>query len=245
MCHCRAGNNILINDDCPVTMSRHAVNKDISLSELVLEKIVKKAETVSEIQPALVERSDLSYNFLVRLVRFVAAPLLSKLCKCREIDSKVVARMNRTIETRSDQLSARVVAKLQVAEAETASKKKSIGAAEGSEAPRYQTKRLFDEKALTDVSVAAALESKDYQFVLTALALRASIPMPTVERLIRVKSVKTIVALAWKAVFSARFAMDLQRDPAFISRTKIMNVRDCIDFPMRADDMESQPLVFE
>jgi hypothetical protein len=146
MCHCRAGNDILINDDCPVMMSRHAVNKDISLSELVLEKIVKKAETVSEIQPALVERSDLSYNFLVRLVRFVAAPLLSKLCKCREIDSKVVARMNRTIETRSDQLSARVVAKLQVAEAETASKKKSIGAAEGSEAPRYQAKRLFDEK---------------------------------------------------------------------------------------------------
>ncbi len=70
MCHCRAGNDILINDDCPVTMSRHAVNKDISLSELVLEKIVKKAETVSEIQPALVERSDLSYNFLVRLVRW-------------------------------------------------------------------------------------------------------------------------------------------------------------------------------
>jgi hypothetical protein len=104
---------------------------------------------------------------------------------------------------------------------------------------------LFDEKALTDVSVAAALDSKDYEFVLAALALCASIPMPTVERMIRVKSVKKIVALAWKVVFSARFAMDLQRDLAFILPTKIMNVRDCIDFPMRADDMESQPSVFE
>ena len=123
--------------------------------------------------------------------------------------------------------------------ADPASKKKSIGAAEGSEAPRYRAKRLFDEKALTDVSVAAALDNKDYKLVVAALALRASIPMPTIERMVRVKSVKTIVALAWKTGFSARFAMDLQRDLAFISPTKIMNARDGIDFPMRDDGMES------
>jgi len=237
--------DILISDDCPVAMSRLAENKNISLSEPVLEKIVHKAETVPEIQPALVERTDLPDNLLVRLVRFVAAPLLSKLCECREIDSKVAARMNRAIETRSDQPSARVVAKPQMVEAETASKKKSNGASDGSEAPRYRAKRLFDEKALTDDSVAAALDNKDYEFVLAALALRASIPMPTVERMVRVKSVKTIVSLAWKAGFSARFAMDLQRDLAFIPPKQIMNARDGIDFPMRTDDMESQLSIFE
>lgn len=98
---------------------------------------------------------------------------------------------------------------------------------------------MFDEKALTDVSVAAALDNKDYKLVVAALALRASIPMPTIERMVRVKSVKKIVALAWKTGFSARFAMDLQRDLAFISPTKIMNARDGIDFPMRDDGMES------
>lgn len=237
--------DILISDDCPVAMSRLAENNNISLSEPVLEKIVHKAETVPEIQSALVERSDLSDNLLVRLVRFVAAPLLAKLCGCREIDSKVAARMNRAIEARSDQPSARVMATLQKTEAATVSKKKSIAAAESHEAPRYRAKRLFDKQALTDDVVAAALDNKDYEFVIAALALRASIPMLTVERMVRVKSVKTIVALAWKAGFSARFAMDLQRDLAFIAPTKIMNARDGIDFPMRIDDMKSQLSIFE
>jgi uncharacterized protein (DUF2336 family) len=237
--------DILISDDCPVAMTRLAENNSIALSEPVLEKIVHKAETVPEIQPALVERRDLSDNLLVRLVRFVAAPLLSKLCNCREIDSKVAARMNRAIETRSDHPSARVVAKPQKAKTEAALKKKSAVTTADGDAPRYRAKRLFDENALTDDTVAGALDNKDYEFVVAALALRASIPMPTVERMIRVKSVKTIVALAWKAGFSARFSMDLQRDLAFIPPKKIMNARDGLDFPMRTDDMESQLSIFE
>ncbi|MGB0576282.1 MAG: DUF2336 domain-containing protein [Alphaproteobacteria bacterium] len=117
--------------------------------------------------------------------------------------------------------------------------------AENGEAPRYRAKRLFDENKLTNESLAAALDNKDYEFVKAALALRAKIPMPTVERMVRVKSVKTIVALAWKAGLSARFAIDLQRDLAFIAPNKIMNARDGIDFPMRVDDMESQLSIFE
>ena len=69
--------------------------------------------------------------------------------------------------------------------------------------------------------------------------------MPTVERMVKVKSVKTIVSLAWKAGFSARFAVDLQRDLAFIPPKQIINARDRIDFPMRTDDVESQLLIFE
>jgi len=237
--------DILISDDCPVAMARLAKNKKISLSEPVLEKIVHKAETVPEIQPALVERGDLSDNLLVRLVRFVAAPLLSKLCDCREIDSKVAVRMNRAIEMRRDQPAARILAKTPKGDHKSSAKTKSFGTAENGEAPRYRAKRLFDENKLTNESLAAALDNKDYEFVKAALALRAKIPMPTVERMVRVKSVKTIVALAWKAGLSARFAIDLQRDLAFIAPNKIMNARDGIDFPMRVDDMESQLSIFE
>ena len=237
--------DILINDECPGAMTRLVGNQNITLREPVLEKIVVKAESIPEIQPTLVERRDLSDNLLVRLVRFVAAPLLSKLCECREIDSKVASRMNRAIETRSDQPTVRVTAKQQNTAPETVSKVDVSNSIDESEAPRHRAKRLFDQEVLTDDSVAAALDDKDFEFVIAALALRASIPMPTVERMVRVKSVKTIVALAWKAKFSARFAMDLQRDLAFIAPNKIMNARDGIDFPMHTDDMEYQLSIFE
>ena len=233
--------DILISDDCPVAMKQLAENKTISLPEPVLEKIVHKAESVPEIQPALVERNDISDNLLVRLVRFVAAPLLSKLCECREIDSKVATRMNRAIETRKDQPGIRVTSAPKGGQPAAG----KVDAGGNTEAPRYRAKRLFDNEQLTDDSVAAALDNKDTEFVLAALALRAGIPMPTVERMVRVKSVKTIVALAWKAGFSARFAMDLQRDLAFIPPNKIMNARDGIDFPLRNDEMEYQLSIFE
>ena len=152
--------------------------------------------------------------------------------------------MNWAIETRSGQPSARVVAKPQKPEVEIASKKKLNGAAEGSEAARYRAKRLFDEKGLTDEALAVALDKKDYEFVVAALALRASIPMPAVERMVRVVSVKTILALAWKGGFSSRFAMYLQRDLAFIAPKQIMNARDGRDFPMRAKDMEPSCRLF-
>jgi hypothetical protein len=41
-----------------------------------------------------------------------------------------------------------------------------------------------------------------------------------------VQSARTIVALFWKTGFSARFAMDLQRQLAGILPTKIVNARD-------------------
>ncbi len=236
--------DILISDDCPVAMKRLAENKSLSLPEPVLEKIVHKAETAPEIQSALVEWSDLSDNLLVRLVRFVAAPLLSKLCECRDIDSKVATRMNRAIETRKDQPTARIVPAAKEVKTETAATN-AVDDTSAVEAPRYRAKRLFDDGKLTDDPVAAALDNKDHEFVVAALALRAGIPMPTVERMVRVKSVKTIVALAWKAGFSARFAMDLQRDLAFIPPNKILNARDGIDFPLRNDEIDYQLSIFE
>jgi hypothetical protein len=61
---------------------------------------------------------------------------------------------------------------------------------------------------------------------MAALALRAGYPVETIRRMVCVQSARTIVALFWKTGFSARFAMDLQRQLAGILPTKIVNARD-------------------
>ena len=104
---------------------------------------------------------------------------------------------------------------------------------------------MFDEKGPTDEALAVALDNKDYEFAVAALALRDRIPMPAVERMVRVESVKTTGALAWKGGFSSLFDVYLQRDLAFIASKEIMNARDGRDFPMRAEDMESQLSIFK
>jgi uncharacterized protein (DUF2336 family) len=111
--------------------------------------------------------------------------------------------------------------------------------------PEARARGMFKRGTLTDEIVAAALDRWESNFVMEALALRAGYPAEKVRRMVRVKSARTIVALAWKAGFSARFAMDLQRQLANIMPTKIINARDGVDYALTAKEMENQLSLFD
>ena len=89
-----------------------------------------------------------------------------------------------------------------------------------------RVRQLFVEGSLTDDVVATALDGRENEFVMAALALRAGYPVETIRRMVCVQSARTIVALSWKAGILARFAMDLQRQLAGILPTKTVNARD-------------------
>jgi hypothetical protein len=63
--------------------------------------------------------------------------------------------------------------------------------------------------------------------------------------MVRVKTARTMVSLSWKAGFTARFSMELQRHLACILPTKILNARDGVDYALSTADMESQLALFE
>lgn len=248
-------------------------NPGSSLSEPTLERLVDRSETVKELQPPLVGRKNMSGGLLGKLARFVAQPLLATLCGRTDLDEQSARAINGAIEARDDKPEVRATATKQAnapsgaksAKGKTLSARlseiKSI-AAKPSRAKPSDTKQgdssftdagtpearargMFKRGTLTDEIVGAALDRWESNFVMEALALRTGYPAEKVRRMVRVKSARTIVALAWKAGFSARFAMDLQRQLANILPTKIINARDGVDYALTTKEMENQLSLFD
>ena len=113
------------------------------------------------------------------------------------------------------------------------------------EAPRDRAERLFKSGALTDDAIAIALDSNQQEFVIASLALRAGIGENRVQRMVNIESARTVVALAWKAGLTARFAMDLQRQLARIPHQKVINARNGLDFALGPKEMTKQLALFD
>ena len=213
-------------------------NPGSSLAPPVLDALVDRSATSTELQPPLVERKDVSGGLLIKLAKFVAVPLLKTLCGRKDLDRQSVSAINNAIEARDDKPADRA-----------APAKVEPGAADGdarpAATPESRARQLFAEGSLTDEAVALALDRWENNFVMEALALRAGFATEKVRRMVRVKSARTIVALSWKAGFTARFAMDLQRQLANILPTKMINARDGIDYALSTSEMEDQLALFD
>jgi uncharacterized protein (DUF2336 family) len=230
--------NTLIEQGDASAVASVIANPGSSLSEPALEALVDRSATEKELQPPLVGRKDMSGSLLTKLAKFVATPLLKTLCNRKDLDQQSVQAINDAIAQRDDKPTIRAAT---ADPEETSSDVDSSGAA----TPKARARKLFKEGSLTDELVAVALERWQNDFVVEALALRAGLPTDMVRRMVRVKSARTIVALSWKAGFTARFAMDLQRQLANIPPTKIVNARDGVDYALSTAEMENQLSLFD
>jgi uncharacterized protein (DUF2336 family) len=198
------------------TLNRIITNTNAVIDEPVMEKIVERARGEPELQEPLVARPGLSANVLAGLALVVAAPLLGALRIRGDADPDTADRIDRAIETRDDKAG-----------------EASPGGPppEGIELP-------------SDEAIALALEDRDAEFVIDALALRAELTTDTVRRMIAAESARTVVALTWKAGLGARFALDLQRQLARIPPGKLINARNGTDFALGPAEMREQLALF-
>ncbi len=224
----------------PIALATLAGNGGAFLTESVLEELAARAETESGLQEPLAGRNRLPGSILVRLARFVASPLLSRLCGRTDIDRETARRMNRAIETRIDMPDVRAVP------GATAIDNPVSPASPGNdnESSVARASNLFREGKLTDDAIALALDSNRRDFVIAALALRAGMPEDRARRMADAGSARTMVALSWKAGLSARFALDLQRSLARIPHTKVINARNGLDYALTPAEMTEQLALF-
>lgn len=238
----------LAETSAPPALAAFAGNQKTAIDADLLDRLAERSETAPEIQEPLVKRPSLGGSLLVRLARTVAAPLLDILCKRPDIDADTAKRMNRAIETRKDDPKIRAVP---AAGRNTAARKKdgdrtvAVKPLRKDEGPSDRAARLFKAGALTDDAIALALDSSEHEFVIAALGLRAGIGESRVQRMVDVESPRTMVALAWKAGLTARFAMDLQRQLARIPYRKVINARDGVDFALSRNEMTEQLALFD
>ncbi len=205
-------------------------NPHVEIGEQTMERIVDHAPTVPEWHEPLVRRPALTERIILRLARFVAAPLLAIL-KSREGSSAAGA-----------------AALDGVASARGTAATGSAGARPDTQAsahtPAIQARVLHAEGRLSDELVTAALDDADHDFVIAALALRSKFSVDKVRRIVSAKSPRSMTALAWKAGFTARFAMELQKRLSHIPPPSILNARGGIDFALTKGQMAEQLSMF-
>lgn len=204
------------------TLSRMVANPNAAIDAPVMDVIVERARAEPELQKPLVARPGLPSGILVRLARFVAAPLLAVLRKRADVDPDTARQIDAAIETRDDNAGP---ATPEPAETDTAQP------AEDGELP-------------SDEAIALALDNGQSDFVIESLARRAGFKVDTVRRMMAADSARTVVSLAWKAGLGARFALDLQRQLARIQPPKLINARNGTDFALRPAEMKEQLSLF-
>lgn len=203
-------------------------NHKADISDATIEALAIRAERVEEWRGPLVRRPNLTGKAALSLARFIPGPLLSILKGRGNLDPAIAVQINEIAETRS---------KSGPTALPPAVKDSPPGDWGGSD---DRALRLFQAGKLNDAAVELALDSRDNDFVIAALALRSRISQKTVERIVVTKSANLITAICWKGGFNMRFALDIQKRLAQIQPGNLINARYGFDYPFTEDEMNNQ-----
>lgn len=210
------------------SVTRLLRNKKAVIDDGTIERVVDDAEEVVEWHEPLVTRPRLPGTAIMKLARFVAVTLVHVLRGRTGLDPDVADGLDKVARSRG------------IEPRGPAATKSTPAQAKAADSGAKRAGRLFRQGELSDDAVNLALETGDDDFIISALALRAGIPLNTAERVLETRSPRTVTALCWKAGLSMRFALDVQKRISRIPPGQLLNARDGRAYPMSQDEMEFQ-----
>ena len=93
---------------------------------------------------------------------------------------------------------------------------------------------------LDDEFIMDAIGVRDREFVEYALAAKAGVSVEAVKKVMELHAPKPTISLVWKAGFSMRTALAVQREIAKVPSAEIMNPRGGTDYPLSKKELEWQ-----
>ena len=98
---------------------------------------------------------------------------------------------------------------------------------------------LHQSGKLNETTIANALHSGNHGFVIAALAVRGGVAVDLVEKVVEIKSIKGVIALAWKSGLSMGLAEQLQQRLAGIAPAQVLKAAGST-YPLSEDEMKWQ-----
>ena len=222
---------IVAADDVPA-ITELLANPSAQIREETLDGLVDGSIQVEEWQSPLALRPLLPKNVVRKLATFVADSLLKELRNRTDLDAETLNEVTEVMHRRlgdDGEAAHNGVA----TEVHDQAMVKTVG-----EETLQTVRQLHTIGELDEDCVAEALGTGNHEFVTLALALKSGIPKHVVERVSSAQSAKGVTALAWKAGFSMRFAVQLQTRFAHVSISEVLNAKDGVDYPLSKDEME-------
>lgn len=190
-------------------------NKSAQIREETLDKIVEEAAGVEAWHQPLVHRPELSLRAIRRISSFVASSLIAVLADRHDLDDETASEL-----------------------AAAAKRRIEAGGGELADAEAERARKLFDDGRLNEDAIVEAIEDGRREFILEALSLTSGLEVAAVDKLLRARQPKPIVALAWKAGLSMRAAIRLQLRLARIPPQHALHARNGTEYPLSREEMQ-------
>jgi len=195
-------------------------NEGANLSEMVLQIIVEKARQFPEWQKPISIRKSLPADLAKQLAEFVEGSVRDLLMLRGDFDPETTHEIADVFRRRLDYAASNP---------------------DDSEPVEQRLKRAINEEGgLSEEKLSDALGMRDYDFVAGAIAHLAKSNFISVTKIIDMRAPKAIVALAWKAGLSMRFAFELQKTVGQVQPKEMIYPKDGTDYPMTADELNWQ-----
>ena len=208
----------------PKAVGALLANDSAQLREDTLDWIIENAAAVEPWHRPLVNWPSLSDNAIRRIAGFVATSLVETLCNRNDIDASTAVDLAKAVRD-----------SMEPEEKEEEALPEPVKIEGGG---RDWAAELFKEGGLDNDALQDAISSGDRDFIINALSLKSGFPTEVVERVLSSAHPKRVTALAWKADFSMRTAMQLQLRIAHVRPQNILNARDGIDFPLSETELQ-------
>jgi uncharacterized protein (DUF2336 family) len=195
-------------------------NPNAQIREQALDMIIENAHNVEAWHAPLVMRADLSLRAIRRIAGFVASGLVDQLAERNDLDAE-------TQSTLKVQMRSRIEKEQSWSDGESEQ-----------EAAEKEAQAAFDAGKIDDAYLDVALQMSKRSLALCALALRAELPLGTIKRIVASRNAKSVTALVWKAGFSMRTAVEVQKLLAHIPHQQVLFAQNGVEYPLTTDEMQ-------
>ncbi|MBI2585108.1 MAG: DUF2336 domain-containing protein [Rhodospirillales bacterium] len=198
-------------------------NPTAQIREQVLDQLIDRAESVEIWHVPLVHRPRLPAGAVAKLARFVADGLLKALQDRRDLTPKTMDEVRRIVDRRLRR------------------KGPHSAGADGA-SPEDALKMAIELQCagkLDEPMIGKAVRTGDREFAIAALAVRSGLPADLIRKVVGERNAKGMVAITWKAGFSAKLAETLQLRLAQVNRRDIL-AADGANYPLAIATLEFQ-----
>jgi hypothetical protein len=221
----------------PKAVGALLANDSAQMREDTLDWIIDNAAPVEPWHKPLVTWPSLSDSAVRRLAGFVATSLVETLCDRNDIDAGTALELSKAVKREIDPESMGLAKPEPASEAAPEPKP---AAPQNKNGGKDGASELFKNGGLDDDALQDAIGEGDRDFVVQALVLTSGLSGEIVNRVLNTAKPKKVTALAWKADFSMRTAMQLQLRIARVRPQDILNARDGIDYPLTEAELQRE-----
>lgn len=196
-------------------------NEGANLTEALLHTIVEMARVMPEWQKPMAVRKSIPVSIARELAEFVDASVRDLLLKRGDFDETTTEEIAAVFRRRVDFASS------------------SAGNAD-EEDPEVRLRRLIKEGSVNEDTISDALAMRDRDFVISAIAYLANIPVLKAKKIFDMQAPKPVVALSYASGLSMRMAYQLQKEIGRIDPKELIMPKGGTDYPLTQEELDWQ-----